>query len=436
MALALNTSHPLYANILSFICPNEAGTALIDLKVPERTFTETNGAWTYNGSGVYGRHVTSPNADNAHIVVSPVVFTGNTSTQVFSAMVVCNNTSVASGGGGNQPIWFQYDRIPVINKAGGFAALSAGSGANPSFTSDVDVLLNGEYSIAFNYQGANVGNDIGLSVNGTYKGAITMVGGATKALDKIGQAHAFARNVSDFVYWVFFDRVLTPTEITDLHASLGADNAFALLDSGSSVVPIAFTGTIPTQSFTNGQVVSVDLSTYFSGTETPFAFANTGIALIGSGLTLSSAGLLSGTYNGTSITGVIVTGTDTALNTAASNAFNIETTAAYSITCDTVTDAHSAGDVTLTYAAAGTAAITSEPLKDNTNTLLANQALDYVAIYDNATGALVLRVTGISTNASGVFTVSDVALTSGVTYKLDWQVTSQSAARMPAKAAV
>jgi len=109
---------------------------------------------------------------------------------------------------------------------------------------------------------------------------------------------------------------------------------------------------------------------------------------------------------------------------------------AYSITCDTATDAHSVGDVTLTYAAAGTAAITSEPLKDNTNTLLANQALDYVAIYDNATGALVLRVTGISTNASGVFTVSDVALTSGVTYKLDWQVTSQSAARMPAKAAV
>ena len=45
-------------------------------------------------------------------------------------------------------------------------------------------------------------------------------------------------------------------------------------------------------------------------------------------------------------------------------------------------------------------------------------------------------VFNLTTNASGVFTVSDAALTSGVTYKLDWKVTAQSAARMPAKAAV
>ena len=109
---------------------------------------------------------------------------------------------------------------------------------------------------------------------------------------------------------------------------------------------------------------------------------------------------------------------------------------AYTLTAESVSDSHSAGSVTLTYNASGTATITSEPLRDNTNTLLANQALDYVAIYDNTTGALVLRATGISTNASGIFTVSDAALTSGITYKLDWKVTIQSAARMPAKAAV
>lgn len=109
---------------------------------------------------------------------------------------------------------------------------------------------------------------------------------------------------------------------------------------------------------------------------------------------------------------------------------------AYTLTADTVSDTHAAGDVTLTYSAAGTATITSEPLKDNTGALLAGQPLDYVAIYDGVTGALVLRVTGISTNASGVFSVSDAALTAGVTYKLDWKVTIQSAARMPAKAAV
>jgi hypothetical protein len=204
---------------------------------------------------------------------------------------------------------------------------------------------------------------------------------------------------------------------------------------GGVATPISFSGTIPTQSFTNGESVSVDLSTYFSGTETPFTFTNTGTALTGSGLTLSSAGLLSGTYNGTPITGAVVTGTDTATNTAASNAFNIETasdvdsTAAITWPLFGIAASQDSTEPTLT-------SITSEPLKDNTNTLLANQALDYVAIYDNATGALVLRVTGISTNAGGVFTVSDAALTAGVTYKLDWKVTAQSAARMPAKAAI
>lgn len=108
---------------------------------------------------------------------------------------------------------------------------------------------------------------------------------------------------------------------------------------------------------------------------------------------------------------------------------------AYSITCATVTDSHSAGDVTLTYTEAAGVTITSEPLYDNTETLLASQALDYVAIYDNSTGELVLRVTGLSTNASGIFSVTDAALTSGVTYKLDWKVTIQSQARMPSKAA-
>ena len=109
---------------------------------------------------------------------------------------------------------------------------------------------------------------------------------------------------------------------------------------------------------------------------------------------------------------------------------------AYILTCDTVSSSHGAGDVALTYNQAGTATITSEPLKDNTGALLANQALDYAAIYNNTTGALVLRVTGLSTNASGVFSVTDVALTAGATYKLDWKLTIQSAARMPAKAAV
>lgn len=96
----------------------------------------------------------------------------------------------------------------------------------------------------------------------------------------------------------------------------------------SSTTPIAFTGTIPNQTFTNGDAVSVDLSTYFSGTQTPFTFANTGTSLTGTGLSITSAGLLSGTATTGSVSGVVITGTDASSNTAASNAFNVTVNAA------------------------------------------------------------------------------------------------------------
>ncbi len=78
--------------------------------------------------------------------------------------------------------------------------------------------------------------------------------------------------------------------------------------------------------------------------------------------------------------------------------------------------------------------ITSDPLKTNNGTLIASAALDFVCFYDDATGALVLRKTGLSTDGSGVFTVTDAALQQGVTYRVDWQV-STGQRRMPRRAA-
>lgn len=78
--------------------------------------------------------------------------------------------------------------------------------------------------------------------------------------------------------------------------------------------------------------------------------------------------------------------------------------------------------------------ITSDPLKTNNGTLIASTSLDFVCFYDDSTGALVLRKTGISTDASGVFTVTDALLQQGVTYRVDWQV-STGQRRMPRRAA-
>lgn len=79
-------------------------------------------------------------------------------------------------------------------------------------------------------------------------------------------------------------------------------------------------------------------------------------------------------------------------------------------------------------ATAGT--ITSEPLRTNNGTLLASVALDYVDVYLEASGVFVGRFTGLSTNGSGVFTVTSSLLTPGTAYKLDWRATGGQR-RMP-----
>jgi hypothetical protein len=99
-----------------------------------------------------------------------------------------------------------------------------------------------------------------------------------------------------------------------------------------------------------------------------------------------------------------------------------------------------AGAITLDDAAptgsfgASSGTLVSEPLRTNNGTLLASTALAHVAIYNDTTGALVLRRTSISTDASGVFTITDPAIVAGVTYRIDWE-TSGGHRRMPRKLA-
>jgi len=90
--------------------------------------------------------------------------------------------------------------------------------------------------------------------------------------------------------------------------------------------------------------------------------------------------------------------------------------------------------VTVTNVADTPGVFTSEPLITSDGTLLANKSLNYVALYNNTTGVLVLRVTGLSTNASGIFTITNIALTPGTVYKADWE-TVDGHKRMVTKAA-
>lgn len=370
MALALNSLHPLFGNILAFVCPNEANNEIVDLKVPARTLTTTSGAYTF-GSGIYGRFLQAPAVNNSALLCSPVIYTGNRRVATYTVLVVCNNTNSLFAGGANQPTYFKYAETMGINKATGNLTINDSISAIAA-ESDAAVLNNGSYTAALTYSGTEVDNLRQLYHDGVFKvSAAPSSTSGTITMDELHDSGSFTNHATSYNYIVVFDRVLTATEIADLHASLGADNQFALVASGATSYTI--TAEAVTDAHASGDV------------------------------TLTYVGVVT----------------------------------AYSITADTVTESHTANDVALNYSAL--AAITSEPLYDNTNGttgLLANTALDYVAIYDNVTGALVLRVTGLSTNASGIFTVSNAALTPGVTYKLDWQVTTTGVARMPVKAAV
>lgn len=69
--------------------------------------------------------------------------------------------------------------------------------------------------------------------------------------------------------------------------------------------------------------------------------------------------------------------------------------------------------------AAGTATLSTPPLKNNTGTVLASLSGWTVNVYNVSTGALIVQKTGLSTDASGVLTITDAALTASTTYSYE-----------------
>lgn len=82
-----------------------------------------------------------------------------------------------------------------------------------------------------------------------------------------------------------------------------------------------------------------------------------------------------------------------------------------------------------------TAGLTTCVFHRNSGSIRANEALDALNIYNAATGALALRLTGINTNAQGRVVVSaSAALSPGVSYAYE-AVFAQNGRRLPVKAA-
>jgi hypothetical protein len=104
---------------------------------------------------------------------------------------------------------------------------------------------------------------------------------------------------------------------------------FSVDTLSASAVPVAFTGSVPVLLGQSGVAFSSDLSSYFSGTETPFSYSlhagtlHTGLSLNASTAVISGTPSVAGGRSG-----FIVRGTDSTPDTADSNSFAIDIAAA------------------------------------------------------------------------------------------------------------
>lgn len=113
--------------------------------------------------------------------------------------------------------------------------------------------------------------------------------------------------------------------VTDTNGSTTSNAATLTVTSG--VVAVTFTGTVPTQSLSVGTPATISLASYFSGTQTPFAYSVFS-GTLPAGLTLNtSTGQITGTPSTAGSAGIVVRATDTSSNTANTNSFTVSVTA-------------------------------------------------------------------------------------------------------------
>ena len=160
----------------------------------------------------------------------------------------------------------------------------------------------------------------------------------------------------------------------------------------SGPVAVNFVGPIPDQTTLRDAAYSLNVASYFGGTATPFTYSVLA-GTLPAGLSLSG-GTISGTPTvlGTS-SGIVIRATDQDSATADSNAFAITI---------------NSGTPTL---------VISEPLKNNTGTLRANQTGVRVAVLQSADLVSVYEASALTTDAAGVLEpITSAMMTAGQQY--------------------
>mgnify|MGYP003526206083 FL=1 len=449
MAYTLNTGHALYASLVELF--GVQGGALVSHKTA-RTFTKHADA-TY-GTGTWGEHFSSLAAGyTAKGAAFSPYLTMNTNTYPNYTVVAVVNASGAVQGGATS--------LFMARSAGGDSIRTGGktdSGNAAGYRVAGSAMGTGPRMITYCRIGATAAklySNTTLDVNSTGLGAD--YGSPDARVDYLGGWDGQNSMTASIVWLAVFNKELSLAEISDLHASLGASNAFGLV-STANAAPTFPGPNIGNQTGTVGTALSANtVSDSFSDSD---ALTFSAIGSWPPGVTVSSAGVISGTPTtaGTYST-LQVRATDTAAQTVDSDVFSFTISAAgtdanFAITSDDATFsgggvvrpmasfAVTAADATFsggggllalasfnaatanaTFAGGATGdvtqgTITCPALKNNTGAVLANETGVTAYVYSVATGAHVATKTGQTTNPSGILTFTDAAIAAGTTYRV------------------
>lgn len=355
MAYTLNTSHPLYANLIELI--GVQGGALVSHKTA-RTFTKHADA-TY-GSGAWGEHFTSVNGGYTAKGASftPDIALNTATFPNYTVVAIFNATGTSSSG----------SSVTLARAAGGATVRSPGKNSSGALTgfrctgSAVGTSQRMLTMVRIGETAAKMYLDNVLDFNGT--GLVADYNDPGTIADYLLGWDGQAAMAASLVWLAIFNRELTATEIGDLYGSLGASNAFSLV--GSAAASGSFAVTASDATFSGGGTVHPMAS--FTLTAAPAAFsggASAGAATASFSITTAGA-MLSGGATGSTTQGTLST----------------------------------------------------PPLKNNSGTLLTGETGISAFVYNVATGALVVAKTGLVTNGSGVVSITDPAILAGTTYRV------------------
>jgi len=388
MALSLDTGHALYGNILACICVDD-DNVVKDLK-GNQTCTK-DAACSVGTGGAYGRYfrTTLPSGNARGISMSPGVVLGSGAKSVF---IVTNAINSVAGS--------RYMALNIMAVAGWSPSVS-GSYVPRIYSADNNAALAGSSAINSGGHSWGAAADRTGNLSKTFAdGSVLATGnannsgyGTSTAQTYIGGEYSggYGGIAADYVWVVFFDKYLSDAEISSLHASLGSGNTFALV-SAANAAPTFPGPNIGNQTGLVGVALSAnDVHAKFADGD---ALTFSAVGSWPPGVTVSTAGVISGTpTTAGTYSSLKVRATDTAAQTVDSDTFS--------------------------FTIGALAAITITDLKDlTTGTLRASESGITAIINNVTTGALVVKLTGLTSTAGGDMTISDAALAAATQYRV------------------